>query len=209
MAFFTKERIDLIKQQAQTVKSNYNEAKEKVYSAKQEYDNIKQYNQEKKTRFECTSLQGIGVIPKGSKVTLLLNPDTEYLTIKYDKDICITLPYARILGFRVEHVTEEIEDKTASLTGSVLSSGLLGRGVVGKAGRIAGDVMMALRKTKAIWIGVLIYKDKNGTTKELSFITYEQELERNEKPAKRREDDVFERTINLIAMRNNSEMMEL
>lgn len=200
MAFFTQEGLELMKQPAQTTQ---------LVSSKKECDNIKQNDKDRKVKFEGIALQSVGVIPRGSKVTLMLNPEMENITIKYDKDISITLPYTRVLGFRVEYTIENADDKAAKLTGSVLSSGLLGRGVVGKAGRLAGDMMMVLRKTKAIWIGVLIYKDKNGETNELSFFSHEQDLEFNQKPNKSYEDEVFEHTVNLIALRNNAEMMEL
>lgn len=208
-AFFSKERMDTLKQQAKDMKAALDAHKEKQAEIKKQQQTAKDYMKEKKAKFEGKALQPVGVIPKGGEVTLKLDPDAETLSIQYDKDINVRLPYARVLGFRLECITEETANNQTDLAGLFLSSGLLGRGIVGTAGKLAGGMMMGKKKKKAIWVGTLIYKDKDGLTQELSFAGDDKELEGDNTPYKNSEDKQFEHIVNGIAMKSNQELMEL
>lgn len=208
-AFFSKERMDALKQQAKDVKAARDAFKEKQAEVKRRQQAEKDYQKEKKATFEGTALQPVGIIPKSGKVILRLDPDAEILSIQYDKDINVKLPYARVLGFRLECITEEMADNKTDLAGLVLSSGLLGRGIVGTASKLAGGIMLGKKKKKVVWVGTLIYKDKEGLTQELSFAGGDRELESDDTPYKSIEDEQFEHIVNGIAMRANQDLLEL
>lgn len=209
MSFFTKERMEMWKQQARDIKSSYNEKKGQYEEAKEKYRSIKNYQTQKKVKFDGKALQTVGVIPKGGEITIRLNPDIEILSIQYGKDFNVKLPYARVLGFRLECVIEEMENNMGDITSLVLSSGLLGRGTVGKASKIAGNMMKGMKKRRAIWVGTLVYTDKLGVTQELSFAGRDNELGHGDEPYKDSEDEEFERIVNGIAMKMNQDIMEL
>lgn len=209
MGFFTKELMNSLRQQTKEVIDGHATHKEKQEETKKQRNADKEYKNEKKARFEGTALQTIGVIPKGGEVTLKLDPDAEILSIQYDKDISVRLPYARVLGFRLECITEETANNKMDLVGSVLSSGLLGRGVVGMAGKLAGGMIMGSKKKKAIWVGTLSYKDKEGNIQELAFAGDDDVLEEDDMPYKDTEDERFEHIVNGIAMKANQDLMEL
>ena len=209
MGLFTKEKRDALLRQAKDVKNAYDSAKDRKAIIKQQKQDEKNYKKEKTVKFDGTALQTVGVIPKGGDVVIRLNPDTQTLSINYDKDISIKLPYSRVMGFRLEAITEESANNKTDIAGLVLSSGLLGRGIVGQASRIAGSMLMGIKKRKAIWVGTLVYRDKNGNTQELSFAGHEQELERDESPYKYSDDEQFEHIVNRIALSVNQDLLEL
>jgi len=209
MGLFTKEKRDALFQQAKEVRNAYESVKDRKAVIKQQKQDEKNYKKEKNVKFEGTALQTVGVIPKGGKVVIRLNPDTEILSLNYNKDISVKLPYSRVMGFRLEAITEETANNKTDLAGLVLSSGMLGRGIVGQAGRIAGNMLMGIKKRKAIWVGTLVYQDKNGNTQEISFAGNEQELERDDSPFKYSDDEQFELAVNRVALRTNQDLLEL
>lgn len=122
----------------------------------------KQHKKEASVLFLGETIQPIGQIPAGSVTGLSLKPDQEVLNIHHDK-IDITLPYERIISFRLE------DETTLVKSGSGLGGAIVGGALFGGAGAIVGQNMKK-GKTKTKWIGTLTYKDKDGNTQELNFI---------------------------------------
>lgn len=166
------------------------------------------YRKEKNTEFKGKALQSIGVIPKGGEVELKLNPDEQVLVINYDDEVKIKLPYSRIMGFRLECSQKVVNDNKKDIAGAVLSSGILGHGIVGTAGKIAGSMLSGQKKQKAYWIGTLIYRDKTDNIAEISFATKEEVVEGDE-AQKDYYDKEFEHIVNDIAGRYNTDLNEL
>ena len=202
MGFFDKEKLDSLKKQAK-------EAKASMDAHKARHDAAKAYQKERKAKFEGKALQPVGVIPNGSDVVLRLDPDTQIFSINYTKTISVKLPYDRVLGFRMECITETVSNQTAKLVGMALSSGILGGGFMGLAGRMAGSVVGNLKRKQGLWVGTLIYRDKTGDTQELSFAGCKIDIEGDETPYKYPEYSSFEEIVNGIALNANQDLMEL
>ena len=126
--------------------------------------------QEKALKYEASlsfcgeTLQVIGKIPVGKCVELKLKPNEQVLNIHHDK-IDITLPYDRIVSFRLEN------EVTLAKSGSGLGGALVGGALFGVGGAIVGQNSKK-GKTKVKWIATLVYNDKDGITKELNFIQW-------------------------------------
>lgn len=208
-SFFSKDNFEKLKQQAKDIKSSYDVLKERQEYLKVLRQEQKNYNAEKKAKFSGTLLRSISVIPQGSEVTIGLDPESQFLFVSYTKDISLRLPYSRVMGFRLENIVEEGQNIKADIAGTALSSGILGRGMVGTVGKIAGGMMMGLKKRQAFWIGTLLYRDKEGGIQEISVARPKQELEHNEIPTKSAADEQFEHIVNRIALNANQEILEL
>lgn len=160
----------------------------------------KTHKKEASVLFLGETLQPIGKIPAGAVTGLSLKPDQEALNIHHDK-IDITLPYERIISFRLE------DETTLAKSGSGLGGAIVGGALFGGAGAIVGQKMKK-GKTKTKWVATLTYKDKDGNTQELNFIErgltgyYEGEI-------KNWSASQFEDTVNKIAGRYGDDITEL
>lgn len=114
--------------------------------------------------FVGTALQPIGKIPVNGCCSLKLMPKEKVLNI-HQGQIDITLPYDRIISFKLEDETKFCN------SGSGLGSAIVGGVLFGGAGAIVGQNMKK-GKAKKRWIGILTYKDKAGEIKELHFIQW-------------------------------------
>lgn len=129
-----------------------------------------QIKQEKALKYEASlsflgeTLQPIGKIPAGKYINLTLKPSEQVLNIHHDK-IDITLPYDRIVSFRLENET------TLAKSGSGLGGAIVGGALFGVGGAIVGQNSKK-GKTKVKWIGTLSYKDKEGNLQTLDFIQW-------------------------------------
>lgn len=146
------------------------------------------------------TLQPIGKIPAGAVTGLSLKPEQEALNIHHDK-IDITLPYERIVSFRLENET------TLTKSGSGIGGAIVGGALFGVGGAIVGQNMKK-GKTKTKWVATLTYKDKDGNTQQLSFIErgltgYYEGDNKNYSGLQ------FEETVNKIAGRYGDNITEL
>ena len=146
------------------------------------------------------SVQAIGKIPAGKCVGLTLKPDQEVLNIHHNK-IDITLPYERIISFKLEDETNIVK------SGSGLGGAIVGGALFGGAGAIVGQNMKK-GKTKTKWIATLTYKDKEGNTQELNFIQWGL-TGYYEGDTKHWEAGQFESTVNNIVSRYAEDITEL
>ena len=160
------------------------------------------YRKEKNALYCGTTLQPIGIIPKGEEVEIRLNPKKRLLIIEYEGEENVTLPYERIRGFVIDYVTEEKINQNPNLAALVLSTGLFGT-----AGKVA-SVFMGNKK-KVVWIGTLRYVDKAGREKELTFSGDEERIGVDEKPYKDECDREFEMIVNRIANSGKTDLYEL
>ena len=119
--------------------------------------------------YYCITLQPIGLIPNLSGVILKLDSNTNNLVIWFNKEHQVTLPYERILSFSISQTFVSHSNDKARLAGEILSSGVLGRGILGSAGRLAGHFLQK-DKQDIRWIATLTYLDKAGESKQLSFV---------------------------------------
>ena len=123
----------------------------------------KDRKRESKLTFMGCALQPIGKLQQGWAVELTLDPDEEKLHIRNQKSgIDITLPYDRLIGFKMEDETNLVQ------SGGTIGRALVGGLLFGGAGAIVGG-MSGKGKTKTKWYGVLSYVDKNGEAQELVF----------------------------------------
>ena len=160
----------------------------------------KAHKKEASVLFLGETLQPIGKIPAGAVTGLSLKPDQEALNIHHDK-IDITLPYERIMSFRLE------DETTLAKSRSGLGGAIVGGALFGVGGAIVGQNMKK-GKTKTKWVATLTYKDKDGNTQQLSFI------ERGltgyyESDTKNYGSLQFEETVNKIAGRYGDNITEL
>lgn len=147
MAFFkTKEEKEIKKQ----------EREQKIAERNKKYEST--------LSFMGKTLQPIGQIPAETIVNLRLDSEKEELKIVQNKTE-ITLPYQRIISFRLE------DETTLAKSGSGLGGAIVGGALFGTAGAIVGQNMKK-GKTKTRWIGTLTYKDKEGNTQGLNFIQW-------------------------------------
>jgi hypothetical protein len=119
---------------------------------------------EEKVAFLGETMQNIGKIPAGKCVGITLKASDKALNLHHDK-IDITLPYARIKGFKLE------DEVTLAKSGSGLGGAIVGGALFGGAGAIVGQNMKK-GKTNIKWIGTLSYEDKDGNLQELNFIQW-------------------------------------
>lgn len=145
MGFFKTKEENELKKQAKELKKQEKEVKK-----------------EASVMFLGDCLQPIGKITAGKSVGLTLDPEQKVLNIHHDK-IDITLPYERIVQFKLE------DETTMAKSGSGLGGAIVGGALFGGAGAIVGQNMKK-GKTKTRWIGTLSYKDKDGNMQYLSFI---------------------------------------
>lgn len=162
------------------------------------------YKKEKSAYYYGTTMQQIGVIPKGEEIEIKLNPKERVLIIIDTDDNRVTLPYDRIRGFSVDYVTEEKINQDPNLAALILSAGLFG-----KVGKIAGGIMSNKKKKKIVWMGILRYEDKAGIEKELAFSGEEESIDADEKPWKEESDKEFEMVVNRIANNDMNDLYEL
>lgn len=137
------------------------------FKSKEEREQARDRSQEKKAYFEGETLQIVGRIPNGASVKLTLKPDEQVLNINHER-INITLPYKRIMRFHLERELSPKQSKGKELAASVLQSGILGRGIVGKVGRVAGNLIPQTNEMSSI--AILSYIDKEGNEQELRFL---------------------------------------
>lgn len=138
-----------------------------LFKSKEEKEQRKQEKDIKKEAsvgFMGETLQSIGKIPSGKPVGLSLKPDLQVLNIHHDK-IDITLPYGRIIGFRLESET------TVAKNESSVARALVGGALFGTTGALVGG-MSAKGNTKTKWIGTLSYVDKDCNPCELYFLQW-------------------------------------
>ena len=130
----------------------------------------KERKQEARAYFSGDICDALGQIPAGHHVELRLDPDREVLTIHSGgkKDgVEITLPYARIVSFKVEDEVSLV--KSGNVFGRAVAGGLL----FGSVGALVGAAS-GTGKTDVSWYGTLTYKAKTGeqaqiTVKELTI----------------------------------------
>lgn len=122
----------------------------------------KEKDKDKSLIFTGESLQPIGKIPVGADTILTLDGKEKNLVIHYEKTE-ITLPYNRIVGFKLE------DESTVSKGGSAVARALIGSALLGTAGAIGGG-LSAKGKNQKRWIGTLMYRDKEGNNQEVGFI---------------------------------------
>ena len=146
------------------------------------------------------TLQAIGKIASGKIVGLSLKPEEQIFNIHHDK-IDISLPYDRILGFKLE------DEVTLAKSGSTIGRALVGGALFGKTGAVVGG-MSAKGKTNVKWIGTLSYKDKEGTVQELGFLQIGLSGP-YEGATKHYGASQFENMVNEIASRNAEDITEL
>lgn len=123
---------------------------------------FKPRNKYAKYKFYCTTTEPIGKIPVNSVVTLSLCSLEEELSINYN-EITIALPFDRLIGFKLEN------EVTLAKSGGTIGRAIVGGVLAGGAGAVVGG-MSGKGKTKSKWIGILMYKNKDGENRELSFI---------------------------------------
>jgi putative salt-induced outer membrane protein YdiY len=160
----------------------------------------KAIKKERLVSFLGESVQAIGKIPAGSCVGLSLKPDQEQLNIHNDK-IDITLPYERIVSFRLE------DETTIAKSGSGLGGAIVGGVLFGGAGAIVGQNMKK-GNTKTKWIATLTYKDKEGNVQQLNFIQRTL-MGYYEGDKKSFDVEQFENTVNNIISRYSDDISEL
>lgn len=160
----------------------------------------KAQKKEKSVMFLGESLQAIGKIPAGKCVGLSLKPTDQVLNLHHDKTD-ITLPYARLRGFKLE------DEVTLAKSGSGIGRAIVGGALFGGTGAIVGQNSKK-GKTNVKWIGTLSYEDKEGNLKELSFIQWGM-TGHYEGAAKHFAAAQFENTINEIVSRYADDITEL
>lgn len=175
------------------------------------FDNVREslaFMKEKTAVLKCETTSTIGIIPMRTEVTLRLDPTNEVLLIRRSQKQIVTLPYERVLGFYTELDTIRTPDETSNIAGSVLSSGLLGRGAVGKIGMLAGGLLSGREKITNHWIVTLIYRDKEGVQQCLRFLEKDESgyYDSEEKSVSASK---FESVINEIATRYGDNLTEL
>ena len=150
--------------------------------------------------FAGESLQAIGKIPAGKCVGLTLKPADQVLNIHHDKTD-ITLPYARLRGFRLE------DEVTLAKSGSGLGGAIVGGALFGGAGAIVGQNAKK-GKTNIKWVATLTYEDKEGNLQTLNFIQWGI-TGHYEGTTKHWGASQFESAINDIVARNSEDITEL
>lgn len=152
---------------------------------------------ESKTKFTGTTMQQIGKLQQGWTVDLSLDPTDKKLHISNAKsEIDITIPYARLRGFRLE------DETTLAQSGSTIGRAIVGGVLFGKTGAIVGS-MSGKGNTKTKWYATLRYEDKSGEEQELLFEELFSFANKNPDSAK------FERRVNEIAASNGDDITEL
>lgn len=170
--------------------------------SKEEREQARDRSQEKKAYFEGETLQIVGRIPNGASVKLTLKPDQQVLNINHER-INITLPYNRISGFHLERELSPKQSKGKEIATSVLQSGILGRGIVGTVGRVAGNLIPQTNEMSSI--AILTYIDRNGNEQELRFLRkhlIEHEVFEDTVEDKDYDADEFESILNRIICSN-------
>lgn len=136
-----------------------------LFKSKEEKELKKKQRELKKEKtqlFFCDTLQPIGKIPQNACVGLSLIPDKKCLNIHHEQ-IDITLPYERILSFKVDN--EVNLAKSNGTIGRAIAGGIL----FGNTGAIVGG-MSGKGNTTVKWFGTLLYQDKDGNKQELNFL---------------------------------------
>ena len=172
----------------------------KTQEEKEQIKHEKALKKEASLSFIGESMQPIGKIPAGKYVNLTLKPSEQVLNIHHDK-IDITLPYDRIVSFRLEN------EVTLAKSGSGLGGAIVGGALFGTAGAIVGQNAKK-GKTKVKWIGELSYKDKDGNSQTLNFIQWAGFCY-YEGDTKHWGAGQFEKTVNEIAGRYGDNITEL
>lgn len=160
----------------------------------------KQQKKEKSVMFLGESMQPIGKIPSGKCVGLTLKPVDQVLNLHHDK-IDITLPYARLKGFKLE------DEVTLAKSGSGIGGAIVGGALFGGVGAIVGQNAKK-GATNVKWIGTLSYEDKEGNLQELYFIQWGM-TGHYEGATKNYAAAQFENTVNEIVARNSEDITEL
>ncbi len=119
-------------------------------------------NKYAKYKFYCTTTEPIGKIPVNSAVTLTLCSQAEEFNINYN-EVTISLPFDRLLGFKLEN------EVSLAKSGGTIGRAIVGGVLAGGAGAVVGG-MSGKGKTESKWFGILLYKNKDGENRELSFI---------------------------------------
>lgn len=155
----------------------------------------KERKKESHAIFVGKTLQPIGKIPAGQTVYISLVPEGQVLNIHYDKTD-ITLPYNRMISFILESESKIIQGGNSGL--HALTGGVL----FGATGAIVGAASAKNKESKR-WIGILTYKDKEGSVKSLSFLHPYVGDTKHYGAAQ------FEKTVNDICSRMGEEIKEL
>lgn len=137
-----------------------------LFKSKHERELARDIAKEKSVSFEGKALQHIGKIPRGSEIRMTLKPKDMLLNIRFEK-MDVTLPYDRIAEFTLERESAEVTSVTTNVAKTVLQSGLLGRGIVGKVGSIASNFIP--HTNQMVTIASLVYIDKFGEEQTLRF----------------------------------------
>lgn len=174
---------------------------EKLHEAREKDKVINQLNGERKSTFHGKIQQTVGKIPAGSHVKLSFNPDLKTLNMN-KKDITITLPYDRVLSFRVE------DETTLAKSGGTVGRAMVGGALFGGTGAVVGG-MSGKGNTKTRWIATLSYQDKEGNEKELQFVECSNLGSDYDSKNKSPQAKWFEKTIANIISANQEDVTEL
>ena len=120
--------------------------------------------EEKSLFFQGILGNSLGKIPAGALVVLTAKPEEEKIAIQhkvgFKTQTEITLPYERIVNFKVEDEKEIIKKDNG------VSRAIVGGLLFGGAGAVVG-AMTTKNITEHKWYGVLTYIDKNGDEQQI------------------------------------------
>lgn len=156
-------------------------AKQLKEEKKQLKEQQRRIKEEKNASFEGVLLSGIASISTRAEIELSLDPDKKVLLIKEDDEIRATLPYDRIVGFRVDRLEDYQHNSKTHMSDVIMSNIIPGK--VGKISKLASSVIAEKRPKKFNWIGTLLFNGKDGITQEISIHDTDNDKEENEEPS--------------------------